>query len=171
MLAGVATIEHGTYMTDDIMELMIDRGTAFVPTLSASHFVAEMAMIEGFYPEVIATKAIEIGPVAGGTFARAYDAGVHIVFGTDTGVSYHGDNWREFIYMVEGGMPPIEAILSATGLAAELLRAEDTIGAIEPGRLADIVAVPGDALEDISLMGEVNFVMKKRVIYKSDARH
>lgn len=171
VIGGVHSIEHGTYMTDDIMELMIDRGTAFVPTLSASRFVAEMAMVEGFYPEVIATKAIEIGPVAGGTFARAYDAGVHIVFGTDTGVSYHGDNWREFVYMAEGGMPPIEAILSATGLAADLLRVQNLIGAVEPGLLADIVAVPGDPLEDISLMGEVNFVMKNGVVYKSDADH
>jgi imidazolonepropionase-like amidohydrolase len=167
VLGGVDSIEHGTYMTDEIMDLMKDRGTAYVPTLSAGRYVASMARVEGFYPAVVASKAIEIGPVADTTFARAYEAGVHIVFGTDTGVSPHGDNWKEFVYMVEGGMPPLEAINSATSLAADLLGVSATIGTLSAGKLADIVAVPGNPLEDIDLMGEVHFVMKDGVTYKT----
>jgi imidazolonepropionase-like amidohydrolase len=127
VLGGVASIEHGTYMTDEIMDLMKERGTAYVPTLTAGRFVAGMAQVDGFYPAVVAAKALEIGPVADITFAKAYEAGVHIVFGTDTGVSPHGDNWKEFVYMVEGGMPPLEAINSATSLAAELLGVSEKI--------------------------------------------
>lgn len=167
VLGGVNSIEHGTYMTDEIMELMSERGTAFVPTLSAGRYVAQMAKVDGYYPAVVAQKALEIGPVADITFARAYEAGVHIVFGTDAGVSPHGDNWKEFTYMVEGGMPEIEAINAATGRAAELLNISESLGSLAPGMLADIIAVPGNPLSDISLMGEVDFVMKDGIVYMS----
>ena len=171
VLGGVDSIEHGSYMTDEIMELMIERGTAYVPTLSAGRYVASMAKIEGYYPEVVARKALEIGPIADLTLARAYEAGVHIVFGTDTGVSPHGDNWKEFTYMVEDGIPALEAINAATGRAADLLDISEMLGTLAPGMLADIVAVPGDPLDDISLMGQVNFVMKDGVVYKSPDWH
>ncbi len=167
VLAGVDSIEHGTYMTEELMQLMREHGTAYVPTLSAARFAADMAQVDGYFPEVVRRKAAEIGPFADETFAQAYAAGVHIVFGTDTGVSPHGENWREFVYMHEAGMPVMEAIRSATVDAAALLGAESELGAIEPGKLADIVAVPGDPIEDVGLFGEVDFVMKGGAIYRS----
>jgi imidazolonepropionase-like amidohydrolase len=170
VLGGVASIEHGTYMTEDIMELMKERGTAYVPTIAAAEFVTEKAREPGYFPEVVAVKAAAIGPVIRETFAKAYRAGVPIVFGTDTGVSPHGENWKEFVYMVRAGMPAIEAIRSASSRAAALLGAEAELGAIEAGKLADIVAVPGNPLEDIELMGRVSFVMKGGVVFKAEAQ-
>jgi len=167
VVGGVHSIEHGTFMTEEVMELMIERGTAYVPTLAAAEFVARMAAIEGFYPAIVSQKAGAIGPVAAQTFAKAYEAGVHIVFGTDTGVSPHGENWREFVYMNAAGMPVMETIESATIRAAVLLGADADLGTIEPGKFADIVAVPGNPLDDVNLMGEVDFVMKAGIVYKS----
>jgi imidazolonepropionase-like amidohydrolase len=166
VLGGVDSIEHGTYMTEDIMALMKERGTVYVPTLLAARFVADQAKVDGFFPEIVRAKAGAIGPVAAGTFAKAYAYGVPIVFGTDTGVSPHGDNWKEFVYMNEAGMPVIEAIQSATLRAAELLDVAADLGTVEAGKLADIVAVPGKLLDDAALMGRVDFVMKAGVIYK-----
>lgn len=168
ILAGVNSIEHGTYMDDEIIQLMKDHGTYYVPTIAAGKFVAEMAKKEGYYPRVVAMKAAIIGPQIQQTFSKAYHAGVKIAFGTDTGVSFHGDNAREFIYMVEGGMKPIEAIRAATITAAQLLRKEDQLGTIEPGKLADIVAVPGDPLQNIEAMLHVGFVMKDGIVYKNE---
>ena len=165
VLGGVHSIEHGTYMTDEVMELMKERGTYHVPTIMAGRFVAEKAEIDGYFSELIRPKAAAIGPLIAGTFARSWRAGVPIAFGTDSGVSPHGDNWREFVYMVEAGMPPMDAFRSATVAAADLL-GSDELGRIEPGMLADIVAVPGDPLEDIALVGNVHFVMKDGVIHK-----
>jgi len=169
VLGGVHSIEHGSYMTEEIMELMKERGTAYVPTLSAALFVAEKAQVDGYFPEIVRAKAAAIGPVARGTFARAYAAGVPIVFGTDTGVSPHGENWREFVYLQEAGMPVIEAIQAATLRAAVLLGADADLGTLEPGKLADVVAVPGDPLGDAQLMGRVDFVMKGGVVIKAPA--
>ena len=166
VLAGVASIEHGTYMSDEVMELMKDRGTWYVPTILAGEWVAEKAEIDGFFPELVRPKAAAIGPVIHDTFRRAYEAGVPIVFGTDTGVSPHGDNAREFGLMVEAGMPPMEAIRSATSVAAEFLGIEERYGSIEAGKQADIVAVPGNPLEDIHVMEDVVFVMKAGKVYK-----
>ena len=166
VLAGVASIEHGTYMTEEVMDLMIERGTYFVPTIMAGNWVAEKAAIDGFFPELVRPKAAAIGPIIADTFARAYRRGVPIVFGTDTGVSAHGDNAIEFRLMVEGGMPEMEAIQSATSVAADFLDIGETHGRIKEGYQADIVAVPGNPLDDISLMENVNFVMKGGVIYK-----
>ena len=166
VVAGVDSIEHGTFMSDEVMELMKERGTWLVPTISAGVFVADMAEVEGFFSEVVRSKAAEIGPVSAGTFARAYRAGVPIAFGTDTGVSPHGDNWKEFVYMTEWGMPAIEAIASATRSAAMLLNQWDNLGSIEPGKFADIIAVPGDPLEDVDEFGRVHFVMKGGEIFK-----
>jgi len=164
--AGVASIEHGTYMSEEVMQLMKDRGTYFVPTILAGNWVAEKAKIDGFFPELVRPKAAAIGPVIKSTFAKAYDLSVPIVFGTDTGVSAHGDNAQEFALMVEGGMPPMEAIQSATSVAANFLEIADTHGTLAAGKQADIIAVPGNPLDDITTMERVSFVMKGGKIYK-----
>jgi len=168
VIAGVASIEHGTYMDAEVMRLMKKNGTYYVPTILAGNWVAEKAKIDGFFPELVRPKAAAIGPVIESTFAAAYKAGVPIVFGTDTGVSAHGDNAQEFALMVEGGMPPMVAIQSATSVAAKFLRIDETHGTLEAGKQADIVAVPGNPLDDITAMERVSFVMKAGEIYKSD---
>ena len=164
--AGVRSIEHGTLADDEAIELMRQRGTYLVPTISAGEFVSEKAKIDGFFPEIIREKAASIGPMSKSTFARAYKAGVKIAFGTDAGVPAHGDNGREFEYMVEAGMPPLEAIQTATLNAATLLEVEDRLGTIEPGKLADIIAVPEDPTQNIPIMEHVSFVMKEGVVFK-----
>ena len=166
VIAGVASIEHGTYMTDEVMQLMKENGTYYVPTVMAGNWVAEKAKIDGFFPELVRPKAAAIGPLIEDTFSRAYKADVKIVFGTDTGVSPHGDNAQEFALMVKGGMPPMEAIQSATSVAADFLEIGDTHGRLEPGKQADIIAVPGNPLDDITLMQQVSFVMKGGEVYK-----
>lgn len=166
VLAGVTSIEHGTYMTDEVMELMKERGTYLVPTLMAGVFVAEKAKEPDYFPAVVRPKAAAIGPVMQRTFARAYAADVKIAFGTDSGVSPHGENAKEFQLMVACGMPAMKAIQSATLEAAKLLRIEDRLGTLEPGKIADIVAVPGDPIQDIKLMSEVEFVMKAGKVYR-----
>ena len=122
---GVTSIEHGTYMDDEIFALMKKHGTWYVPTISAGKFVAEKAKIDGYYPEIIRPKAARIGGQIQDTFAQAYKAGVKIGFGTDQGVAPHGQNAKEFGYMVEAGMPAAEAIQAATYNAAEVLGAAD----------------------------------------------
>ena len=164
--AGAHSIEHGTFMTDEIMEEMSERGTWFVPTISAGRFVAEKAEVDGYFPEIVRPKAAAIGPQIQDTFARAYRAGVPIAFGTDQGVAPHGENAKEFIYMVEGGMPPMEAIQSATLQAARLIEMEAEVGTVEVGKIADLIAVPGDPLSDISVMMQVTFVMQGGVVRK-----
>lgn len=164
--AGVDSIEHGTYMTDEIMRLMRRKGAWYVPTVIAGKFVAEKAAIDGYFPEIIRPKALSIGPLIQDTFARAYRAGVPIAFGTDSGVSAHGDNWKEFLYMVEAGMPAYEAIQSATLNAAKLLGETETLGQIAPGMHADIVALSDDPSARVEAFGETVFVMKGGVVHK-----
>lgn len=164
--AGIHSIEHGTYMTPKIMKEMKKRGTWYVPTIIAGKWVADKSEIDGFFPDLVRPKAAAIGPLIQGTFAKAYASGVKIAFGTDTGVSAHGDNAKEFGYMVEAGMPPLEAIQSATLKGAELLGMEDRLGTIAPGKIADIIAVPGDPVAYIGLMMKVNFVMKDGAVIK-----
>lgn len=163
--AGVRTIEHGTLMDKETARLMVKYGTYYVPTISAGEFVYEKAQSPGYFPEIIRPKALAIGPAIKKTVSMAYKQGVKIAFGTDTGVSPHGDNADEFQFMVEAGMKPIDVINSATSVAAEALGA-DKLGEIKKGMKADIVAVPGDPLEDISITKKVNFVMKGGVVYK-----
>ncbi len=163
---GVTTIEHGTFMDQEAFELMKQHGTIYVPTISAGRFVAEMAKVPGFFPEVVRVKAAQIGPVIQETFAAAYQAGVTIAFGTDCGVCPHGDNAREFQYMVEGGMPAMAAIRSATVTTAELLGIGDEVGTLEPGKQADLIAVRGDPLADITELQRVIFVMKRGQVHK-----
>jgi imidazolonepropionase-like amidohydrolase len=167
--AGVDSIEHGTFMDERTMALMKKKGTWYVPTIMAGHWVAEKAEIDGFFPEIVRPKAAEIGPLIQETFARAYRAGVPIAYGTDTGVSAHGDNAREFALMVEAGMPALEAIRAATLNGAKLVRMGDQLGQLAAGFLADIVAVPGDPTEDIAVMTRVNLVMKGGQVYKRPA--
>ncbi len=166
VLGGVDSIEHGTYMSDDVMRLMKRKGTYYVPTIVAGRFVAEKAEEEGYFSELVRPKAAAIGPLIQDTFARAYKAGVPIAFGTDTGVSPHGDNWKEFLYMVEAGMPAMEAIVSATVSAADLLNQTAELGSIEAGKLADIIATDGNPMADSQAFGRVHFVMKGGAVYK-----
>lgn len=167
VLAGVDSIEHGTYMTDETIALMKEKGTYWVPTNVAGEWVAEKAKEKGYFPEIVRPKAAAIGPEIRATFAKARAAGVKIAFGTDSGVSPHGENAREFELMVAGGMPPMKAIQSATLEAARLLKIEDRLGTIEPKMLADVVAVKGNPLKNISAMRDVVFVMKEGVVYKN----
>lgn len=164
--AGVDSVEHGTYMDKETMALMRKHGTYYVPTISAGKWVQDKAKIDGFFPELVRPKAATIGPLIQQTFAQAYQAGVKIAFGTDAGVGEHGENWREFVYMTEAGMPAMAAIQSATIEGAKLLGVEQELGSIRVGKIADIIAVPGDPLQDINLMGKVSFVMKAGRIYK-----
>ena len=166
--AGVKTIEHGTLMSRETMELMKERDAYLVPTITAGKEVAALAEKEGYYPDVVVPKAREIGPEIQDTFGQAWRAGVPIAFGTDAGVFPHGENAREFVYMVETGYPAMDAIRAATSVNARLLGMEDRIGAVEAGRLADLVAVDGDPLEEIAELKDVRFVMKGGQIYVRD---
>ena len=170
VLAGVDSIEHGTLMTDEVMQLMKQRGTWYVSTIIAGRFVADKAKEPGYFSELVRPKAIAIGPQLQETFAKAYKAGVNIAFGTDTGVSAHGENWREFGYMIESGMPVLKALQSATKNAALLLDEWETLGSLDTGKHADIVAVPGnlavDAANNADRFGAVHFVMRAGVIHK-----
>ncbi|MDX1937869.1 MAG: amidohydrolase family protein [Flavihumibacter sp.] len=166
--AGVNSIEHGTFMDDETMDLMKQYGTYYVPTITAGKGVGDSARKPGYYPEVVAKKAIAIGPKIQSTFAKAYKAGVKIAFGTDAGVYAHGRNWLEFVYMNEVGMPVLETIKTATVNAADLLGVSDILGTIEKGKLADIIALDGDPQKDVQNFSRVKFVMKDGVVYKNE---
>jgi imidazolonepropionase-like amidohydrolase len=168
VIAGINSIEHGTYMDQEVMDLMKSRGTYYVPTIMAGDWVAEKAKIPNFFPALVKPKAEKIGPQIQSTFAKAYKAGVKIAFGTDSGVSAHGDNWQEFILMTNAGMTNQDALKSATIETAKLLRIEDKLGQIKPGMLADIIAVQQNPIEDISTVENVIFVMKDGVIFKDN---
>jgi imidazolonepropionase-like amidohydrolase len=164
--AGVDSIEHGTLMDEEIMRMMKEKGTYLVPTISAGRWVAEKAQDPAYFHPLVRPKALELGPVIQETFGKAWRAGVPIMFGTDCGVCEHGSNAKEFGYMVEAGMPAMAAIKSATLIPAKYLGIDDRLGSIEAGKIADIVAVPGDPLADIHVLERVQFVMKEGVIYK-----
>ena len=166
VLAGVDSVEHGTYMTTEVMDLMIERGTYYVPTISAGEFVAEKSKIDNYFPEIVRPKAAAVGPQIGSTFNKAHKRGVKIAFGTDVGVQPHGTNWKEFVYMNKYGMSPMDTIKSATIETAKLLRIDNKLGSIESGKIADIIAVDGEPLKDLSVMQNVVFVMKEGKVYK-----
>jgi imidazolonepropionase-like amidohydrolase len=168
VLGGVDSIEHGTLMNDEDLKLMKEHGTWYVPTLMAGDFVAQKAKVPGYYPAQVAAKAAAIGPLSMGAAGRAYRAGVKIAFGTDAAVFPHGQNAHEFELMVQAGMPPMFTLQAATVHAAQLLKHEQDLGTITAGKLADVIAVPGDPTADIGLMKRVGFVMKEGVIYKSN---
>lgn len=166
--AGVKTIEHGTEMSEATMDLMIKNNAYLVPTITAGKTVAENALKADYYPAIIVPKALAIGPKIQATFGKAYKRGVPIAFGTDAGVFEHGLNAKEFIYMVEAGMPIMKAIQSATVTNAMLLDMDKQIGSIESGFLADIIATELDPIQDINSVLKVIFVMKEGVIYKGN---
>jgi len=164
--AGVNSIEHGSYIDDEAIAIMKEQGTWLVPTLTAGRSVADSAKIPGFFPPLVVPKAIAVSSRIQESFSRAYKAGVKIAFGTDAAVYAHGKNYLEFQYMVEGGMSPMETIKAATTSAADLLDQKENLGAIEKGKLADIIAVDGDPIKDVRSMKDVVFVMKDGKIYK-----
>jgi len=164
--AGVDSIEHGTLMDDESLALFKKTGGWYVPTISAGRYVADKAKDPTYYSALVRPKAAAIGPQLQATFARAHKAGVNIAFGTDAGVFPHGENAKEFGYMVEAGMRPIDAIRAATVSAALLLDQPARLGMVAPGFAADIVAVDGDPLRDVKLLEQVKFVMKDGVVYK-----
>ena len=170
VVGGVDSIEHGTFVDDADMKLMKEHGTWYVPTIIAGKYVEEKANVPGYYPAQIAAKARQVGPVIQQTASRAYKAGVKIAFGTDAAVYPHGQNAKEFAYMVEAGMPAAYALQAATTHAAELLKKSKDLGSIEAGKYADIVAVSGNPLDDISVMQKVGFVMKAGQVYKLAGR-
>ena len=163
---GVTTIEHGTFLDDEGIELMKKYGTYLVATIIAGKTVADSAKIPGYYHPLVVPKALETGPLVQATFAKAYKAGVKIAFGTDSGVSVHGNNAYEFQYMVEAGMPAMEAIKAATITPALIIGNQKELGTLEAGKIADIIATDGNPLQDIKVMRKVSFVMKDGVIYK-----
>lgn len=158
--AGVDSIEHGTYMSDEVMTLMKRKGTWYVPTLMAGAFVSAKSKEPGYYPEIVRPKAAAVGPKISQTTAKAYRAGVRIAFGTDAGVFPHGQNAGEFGLLVDAGLSPSEALQAATRNAAQVLGMESEIGSLAVGKRADVVAVTGNPLQDIRLMEQVDFVMK-----------
>jgi imidazolonepropionase-like amidohydrolase len=166
VLGGVDSIEHGTFMDAADMKLMVEHGTWYVPTIIAGDFVAHQAKVPGYYPPQVAAKAEAIGPLIQATAGRAYKAHVKIAFGTDAAVYPHGQNAHEFELMVGAGMPPMFTIQAATLSAAQLLRHDKELGTVAAGKIADVVAVPGNPIDDISLMKRVSFVMKDGVVYK-----
>ncbi len=168
VLAGITTIEHGTLMTEEVMDLMKQKGTYHVPTIIAGRSAAEFAKIPGYYHPLVVPKAIEIGGKIQENFGKAYKRGVKMAFGTDAGVFPHGENAKEFGYMVEGGMPAIEALLCAMQVNANILGMGEKIGSIEKGKLADIVAVDEDPTKNIAAMMKVTFVMKEGAVYKNE---
>lgn len=166
--AGVHTIEHGTYMTAEIRKMMKRENVYHIPTITAGKAVADSAEVPGYYPEVVVPKAKRIGPLIQETFAKSYEAGVPIAFGTDAGVFAHGENAKEFGYMVEAGMPPMEAIQSATSVAAEVINMGETIGRLEARYQADLIAVPTNPLDEIETLETVSFVMKNGTVFKRE---
>jgi imidazolonepropionase-like amidohydrolase len=165
--AGVTSIEHGTLMDDEVISLMKKHGTYYVPTITAGKTVADSAKVPGYYPPLVVPKALAIGPQIQTTFGKAYKAGVKVAFGTDAGVFVHGKNAKEFGYMVEAGMPAMAAIKSATITTSELLQITDKLGTLEKGKLADIIAVDDNPIQNIKSLENVKFVMKDGVIYKN----
>ena len=164
--AGVDSIEHGSFLDEEAMKLMVQKGTWYVPTLTAVQGVREAIPKGRLDPRVVkkAQRAIDSIDVA---FKRAVAMGVKIAFGTDAGVFPHGENAREFGFLVERGMTPAGALRAATASASELLGISDRLGTLTPGKIADVIAVPGNPLDDISQTQKVFFVMKEGVIYRN----
>lgn len=166
--AGVDSIEHGSFLDDEALRMMKDKGTFLVPTLLAGEYVAGKAVARHYPPEIEA-KAKAAVAVRSDMFRKAVRMGVKIAFGTDSSVSPHGMNAQEFALMVDLGMPPAAALRSATSGAASLLGLSKTIGTLESGKTADVIAVPGNPLKDIKVMEKVRFVMKDGKVFKNEA--
>ncbi|MDX1509217.1 MAG: amidohydrolase family protein [Woeseiaceae bacterium] len=163
--AGVHSIEHGSYAGDEAIRWFRQTGAYLVPTLLAGKTVANLAVESDFMSPAIREKAIRVGNDMQGNFGRVYRAGVNIAYGTDSGVSPHGNNAEEAVLMVEAGMSEMDVLVSATVNAADLLGMSADIGTIEAGKYADIIATDGSPLEDIAELLDVDFVMKGGEIY------
>jgi imidazolonepropionase-like amidohydrolase len=159
VLAGVDSIDHGSILDDEAIRLMKQHGTFLVPTLLAGETIHVKAK-DGTLPEFAVAKALAVAPLMTQSFRKAVAAGVKIAFGTDSAVSPHGENAREFALMVAGGMKPMEAIVAATRSAAELLGRSADLGTIEPGKYADLAAFDGDPLQDIEALKKPAAVVK-----------
>jgi imidazolonepropionase-like amidohydrolase len=157
--AGVDSIEHGSFLDDEAIALFVETGAYLVPTLLAGRTVVEMAEDPAFFPAPVRIKARAVGPVMIQALGRAHEAGVKIAFGTDSGVSRHGDNWREFPLMVEAGMSPMATLRSATVDAAALCGLESELGTLDSGKRADVIALEKNPLQAIGRMRDVVFVM------------
>lgn len=167
--AGGDSIEHGTYLDDQSIRLFKSNGAWLIPTLLAGDFVARIASgPDNFFTPAQTAKALEAGPKMLDMARRAHEGGVKIAFGTDSGVSAHGDNAQEFALLVRAGLSPLEAIQAATVGAAEHLRIANEAGKIAVGMPADIVAVSGDPLTDVTELERMKFVMKSGVVYRAD---
>lgn len=166
--AGVNSIEHGTFMDKESIKLMKKHGTAYVPTMSAMKWMSDKADDESSMPGEVRAKAESLGKQIDETVRKSYKEGLWIVFGTDAGVFPHGLNAREFEYMVDAGISPMDAILSATLESAKLLKLEDRLGSIEKGKIADMVAVKGNPLDNIKILQNIGFVMKEGHVYRND---
>ncbi len=151
LLGGVASIEHGVYLTDELIDLMLKRNVYLVPTLVAPQAVIEFGQEHpDILPPMMATKAIDVIEAHRQSFRRAVEAGVQVAMGTDSGVGKHGENGRELQLMVENGLTPLQAIVASTSNAARLLHLDGSLGTLEVGKLADVIVVDGDVLSDIS---------------------
>jgi imidazolonepropionase-like amidohydrolase len=164
--AGVDGIEHGTFMDDEVIETMLRRGVFYVPTTLAGFTVAEYATKQDFMPPAIREKALQVGPKILGTLRRGYAEGLRIAFGTDTAVSPHGQNAREFALMAEAGMSAMACIVAATLTAAEHIGHLGNLGSIEPGKAADVIATTASPLDDVHELQKVRFVMRDGTVYK-----
>ncbi len=161
--AGIDSIEHGTFLDDEAMRMMHDRGTFLVPTLTT-----RVGLAESKFPPLVQAKATRAVKQQDAMVRRALALGVKIALGTDAAVFPHGDNALEFAFMAADGMTPAQSLMAGTTSAAELLGLQDKIGALKPGMLADVVAVPGNPIENIKLTQSVIFVMKDGAILRND---
>jgi imidazolonepropionase-like amidohydrolase len=164
--AGIDSIEHGTFLDDEALEMMHARGTYYIPTLMAPWWLGQQLEKGIYMPPEIAAKVRAAVAAIDATFRKALAQGIRIGLGTDAGVYPHGRNAGEFVLMVKLGMPPIEALKAGTSVDAELLGVADRLGSLEKGKIADVVAVPGDPTIDIAQTGKVLLVMKEGVVYK-----
>ncbi|MFK7885210.1 MAG: amidohydrolase family protein [Phycisphaerales bacterium] len=164
--AGVASIEHGTYLDGESIDLFLETGAYLVPTIHAGKYVEEKAKEDGYYPMAIRSKAAAVGPLIQDSFGRAHAAGVNIAFGTDVGVGNHGTNALEFVYMHEAGMSHEDCLITATINAADLIGVSEKLGTLESGKIADLIALDADPMKDITAYQRVQFVMKDGVVFK-----
>jgi len=165
--AGVASIEHGSYAGDRAIPLFLETGAYLVPTLLAGKTVGDLALEADFMSAAIKEKALRVGRDMAGSFEKAHRAGVNIAYGTDSGISRHGTNAEEALLMVENGMSEMDVLVSATINAADLIDMSEDLGTLEPGKIADIIAVDGSPLDNIEELLDVDFVMKEGKVYKS----
>ncbi|MBA2742754.1 MAG: amidohydrolase family protein [Chthoniobacterales bacterium] len=163
--AGVDSIEHGSFLKKETLALMKTKGTYLVPTLEATEYI--LGKIDA-YPAGVQAKARAAAAARSEMFRNAVQLGVKIAFGTDAGVFPHGTNAKEFALMTGLGMAPVDALISATSGAADLLGISQTTGTLTKGQIADIVAVPGDVTRDITATERVLFVMKDGKIVKNE---